>query len=978
MKNVKLNLLLIFSLIFCLSYQGYADCPRFVESNTQLEATGSKAGKGFWKIINFDWSNIDFDEKLLQYIRAAPVNNQETNSYFDPKIKVCDYEWGNCHELPSGTSCHKIYGTQATGAGVSAAVFIDWEGDKTKAGGEIAQGLGWEWAEYVSDEEKIKFANAPKICACSQKGACMSGISSWGTRVFSGENIFRPGNMENVCDTCYQTKIQCVPVPLAPGPPPFCEQLGMSPPQVRIVPITDKDNDYFDPKVKVIAGDLIKEDGKKLDFPREYRKKDRAKERPTSGEVKKHSILDKDGTTHYFETYREKDKLCTEYYGTEREESQRKLQFPARCFPAPPAPEPEEVNIVDENTLEVKMKMSEKNCKKQVKRSYSDGYCTFEVSFNASKSRKKIDPRSFRVVKPRIVKKTTKSNDDESNISVIIEGILRKNPQFEILEKYGLTPNIGIEFPDDKDYSITNSTEDNEIKSTEWELDDMGQPKIEVKYMRVKDQKNSKSKMLCLSGWKPEPEEYVLKRGSEVISLKSMGTRYIKYNAVYSKESNQFYYLPSKEGEEQKEIYVNILIKPQEKLDHVIFNKQGYVFFSDENKQEKGKCSYCVNKDSEINEAFQSGEGLKVVYKLIDGKHKEKCEQGDDGCLCFNGVCSRSTQYVDKDDKPFYLRYEEVDCEDKDSKILTNKKGEIQKCTQLKDQLIKTNRTEVFYTDRLCRFDLEGLKNRLRKIIVAQLEDKKWKLEESDQKLYELGDGYTDDLSVYDYVEIEAWGGGEAGHIDGKAHSTVSRPGMPGDYIKAQLKIDPNRPIMIVEVKNGGGNRELYASDKNGGSPTIKICDLQKQNCQKLITVAGGGTTDRTKIHKQDLKLKEAITKGRKFIEDNKIAYIKNGEIEYKGVTKCSKNYVNKTYGAGGCINESSKSYSKGAPGYVKIKPMLDEINEEKVNKIDDAIDKMIQNPDDITGIDDSLINKIDQKIIDTIKEEIKKELLGL
>ena len=266
----------------------------------------------------------------------------------------------------------------------------------------------------------------------------------------------------------------------------------------------------------------------------------------------------------------------------------------------------------------------------------------------------------------------------------------------------------------------------------------------------------------------------------------------------------------------------------------------------------------------------------------------------------------------------------------------------------------------------------------MREIIIAQLKHKKQIIEDRDQKLYELGDGYTDDLSVYDYVEIEAWGGGEAGHIDGKAHSTVSRPGMPGDYIKAQLKIDPNRPIMIVEVKNGGGNRELYASDKNGGSPTIKICDLQKQNCQKLITVAGGGTTDRTKIHKQDLKLKEAITKGRKFIEDNKIAYIENGEIGYKDVIKCSQSYTNKIYGAGGCINKSTKNYSKGAPGHVKIKPMLDEINEERVNKIDDAIEKMIQNPDDITGIDDSLINKLDKKIIDTIKEEIRKELLGL
>ena len=56
----------------------------------------------------------------------------------------------------------------------------------------------------------------------------------------------------------------------------------------------------------------------------------------------------------------------------------------------------------------------------------------------------------------------------------------------------------------------------------------------------------------------------------------------------------------------------------------------------------------------------------------------------------------------------------------------------------------------------------------------------------------------------------------------------------------------------------------------------------------------------------------------------------------------------------------------------------IEEINEERVRKIDDAIEKMIQDPDDITGIDDPLINKLDEEIIDTIKEEIRKELLGL
>lgn len=968
---------------FGLSYQGYAECPSLVWTNTHAEANLSKAGKGFWKIISFDWGNINFDEKLLQYIKVKAVKDQGIDGYFNPKIRVCDYEGDNCHELYSGTSCQKIYGTQGSGAGVSAAVFIDWEGDKTRAGGEIAQGLEWEWAEGVTDEEKVKFANSPKICACSQKSACLSGASATFARWGQGANIFRPGEMAKACDTCSwgqgKQKIKCAPVPLAPGPPPFCEQLAMSPPQVRIVPITNEKNDYFDPKVKVIIGELKGKDGEigeKLDFPRRY-KKDKAGESPTPGEVREHSILDRDGTTHYFETYRKKNKLCTEYRGTEKGESQRRLQFPARCFPVPPVSEPEVVEVVSKNTLKIKVEMSRESCMKQVNRSYSDGYCTFEISFNASEDRKKIDPRSFRVVKPRIVKKTTKNSNDESNITGVIEGILRKNPQFEILEKYGLTPNIGIQFPNGEDYSITNPDKSSKKGPTKLELDDMGLPKIEVRYMKVKNQANSKRKMLCLSGWKPEPEEFVLKRESEegetkIISLKSMGAKYIKYNTVYSKESNQLYYFPCNET-------TDVLAKSQSELDKIIFNKRGYIFIPEENTNRNN----CIAEKDDEMDTKQDCNKCKIVYKLIDGERKEKCEQGQDGCLCSGEACSRSTQYLNKKGEPFYLRYEEVDCKDKDGEILKNEKGEIRKCTQLKDQLVKANRPEVFYADKLCRLDLAGLKAKLKEIIKKQLEKKKQEIEEKDRKTYDLGDGYTDDLSPYDYVEIEAWGGGEAGHIAGKAKSTESRPGMPGDYIKAKLKIDPSHPVIKVKVTEGGGGQEDSPPNKDGGPTWIEMCNLYRQDCQPLITIAGGGKYRTyggqdykdTIVHEQNLKLEEKVIQGNelKSTENNKIAYIENSGIQYKAVTECNKSYANKTYGAGGCVNKDNGSYSKGSPGYVKIKPMLNKIDESKINA---AIDEMVDNLKDIT-IDDSLINKLDPDIIDTIKEEIRKELLG-
>lgn len=938
MKNVKLNFLLIFSLIFCLSYQGYADCPRFVESNTDIEANASKVGKGFWNFFTGKWGSLDFDPHLLKEIKVTMVKDQGVGGYFDPKIKVCDYEGNdNCYILSSGTFCRNIYGTQSTGAGISAAAFIDWEGDKTKAGGEIAQGLGWEWVDGVTDEEKVKFANSPKICACSQKGACMSGISSWGSRVFSGENIFRPGEMEKACDTCYQTKVKCAPVQLAPGPPPFCEQLAMSPPQVRIVPITNEDNDYFHPRVGVIIGEL--KERRELPFPRVISSNKNIQSAT-------YSIPDKD-THHHFKTYRKKGQLCTEYYGTEREESKRKLQFPARCFPAPPAPKIEEVSIPKsnegkgENTLKVKMKMSENVCTYDARGTHSNGICTFYVNKNSPTY---VGHLPLKVVKPAIVAKTTDSSNSKSDIDSVIEGILKNNSQFEVLKKYGYVPDI--------------ETECKELQNGKCKLDGSGYSKVEIKY-----KENSKSKMLCLSGWQPEPEELVLEKGSELISLKSVGASYAKHNTVYSKESNQSYYFPCNET-------IEVLAKPQDALDEIIFNKKGYISIPAENKPRDN----CMAKEDKEVDTKQNCDKCKIVYELTDGKYEEKnCNHGDDGCLCFDGVCSRSTQYIGKDNKPFYLR------------VSQDESGVVTKL----DNPIKANRTEVFFADKLCRFDLDGLKKRLREIIIAQLKHKKQIIENRDQKLYELGDGYTDDLSMYDYVEIEAWGGGEAGHINNKAQSTENRPGMPGDYIKAKLRVNPSYPYIKVKVTEGGGGQENDKSNKDGGPTLIKMCrDLSETICKDLITVAGGGTYRTyggrnykdTIIHEQSLKLKEEIKKGEKLnsSKDNKIAYIENGEIGYKDVTKCSKNYVNKTYGAGGCINKSSKSYSKGAPGYVKIKPIFDEINKERVKKIDDAIEKMIQNPDDITGIDDSLINKLDQKIIDTIKEEIRKELLGL
>ncbi|WP_265036370.1 hypothetical protein [Wolbachia endosymbiont (group A) of Anomoia purmunda] len=983
MRSVKLKAKFFFLvLILLIASNGYSDICGSIRFHTNAEAAANKTGKGLANFFTFNWSNLDFDEKLLQYIRVTAIKDQGIDGYFNPRIQVCDYEGkDNCYQLGKGTSCRQIYGKQASGAGIFAAVFIDWEGDTVLNDGKfkegIAKGLEWEWVDNVTDEEKRKFANSPKICACSQKAACMDSFLSYFIKIGEGANIFRPGDMANTCDTCYQEKVKCAPIPLAPGPPPFCEQLAMSPPQVRIVPVTDKDNDYFNPRVGVMISGL--EERKGLGFPHVV---------SNNENIPNHSytVTDKD-THYYFKTYRKKGQLCAEYLGTQSID-EKNPQF-VRCFPAPPTPEPEVVEIVQSNasgkqsdTLKIRMKMSESACTYEARGTYSDGLCTFNVNTD-HKHPVNIGPLSLKVVKPAIVAKTTDSDNEKSYIDNIIEGILESNPQqFKVLKEYGYVPDI--------------ETECKEFQGNKCKLNNLGQPEIEVKYKG-----NSNSKMLCLSGWQPEPEEFVLERENKIIPLKLMGTRYTKYNAVYSKESNQFYYLPSKE-------IIDPLTKPQNWLDQIIFNKQGYVFFPDENKQEKGKCSYCVDHDKDIDEKFINNK-VKVVYKLIDTEHKEGCKQGDDGCICFNGVCSRSKQYLNKneDDKPFYLRYEEEDCKDEDGKVLRDEKNEVQKCTQLKDQPIKADRTEVFYADKLCRFDLEGLKKKLKE----KLKEKSKEIiekepEKKSEKSHDFGSGNHDvdgSQITSSRVEIEVWGCGEAGHIKDtptycksqidwaatkkNACSTETRAGMPGDYIKAELEIDPDYPIIDIEVSEGGGNREKRYTDKDGGPIFIRKCRLGKQECKDLITMGGGGIYKEYEykgryrdymetIIDDSVKLKkETIVKGLQFTEDNRIAYIENGEIKYETV-ECNSGFRSSSKpGAGGCIDKSKKIYGKGSAGYVKVTPIIKGFD---INIINDAIEKMIGNRYDLGNVRDFLTGDADTSIIKMIEEEIKKELLGL
>ncbi|MBD0391907.1 hypothetical protein IC220_05610 [Wolbachia endosymbiont of Pentalonia nigronervosa] len=947
MKSVSLKFIIVF-LMCCFTCQGYADdgCPWNVKGNTELEITANKAGKGiagffsgigdlFRGKVEFD---VDFDPKKLQYISAHIIRDKGVEGYFNPRIKVCDYEGGNCYELYNGTSCRQIYGTQSSGAGVSAAVFIDWEGDKVAIGSTLAGGLEWEWAKDVTAEEKEKFAKSPKICACSQKGACMSGVNAWGAKVFAGDYIFYPGEMDKICDTCStwqngRQKIKCAPIPLAPGPPPFCDQLKSSPPQVKIVPVSANDNDYFDPKVRVIITGL--KEVKSLDFPKEISDKENRTDLP-------HHIKHKN-TTYYFKTYREKSKLCAEYYGTQ-EINDKNLQF-TRCFPVPSVPQPEIVNVEGNNTLKVKMRMSSKICRDYG--TYSNGICIFNIYDNRKTN---IGPFSLKVIKPAMTQK------GQDNIDAALDKILSNETRFKTLRDYGCVPRIEVGC-EDKVPGANNKCK----------LDDLGYPKIKVSYQENKETDKGNN-MLCISGYQPKPEEFVLARPGELIRLKLMDTGYTKYVPVYSEESKSLYYLARDET-------FDLLAQPQDKLDEIVFDKKEYITLPrDPNNEGKELC--IVKTDSDID-GKRNSHNCKVVYKLIDSEYKGHCQPKDDGCVVINGVYTRSTKYVKKDTgEPFYL------------KVSQKSNGDIKP----EEKPIRANKTEVFYADKLCTFNLKGLTYDLNRVVMAHLQGIKTKQEDQYKKRFDLaGSGnYTDDLSKYEYVEIEAWGGGEAGHISGQARSKENRIGMPGDYIRAKLKVDSNYPYLKATVTEGGGNVTQSITNKDGGPTIIEMCSSNSGGkCKPLVTAAGGGRFKQygqgmqrieTKVHRdlqpgETQNIKVASPEMRKNKQAAYIVYnmISNtSEIRYETVNRCSDDFKSNMYGAGGCVDKSRGIYSKGSPGHVIIRPMGNEINKDEISK---AINDLLEDKNKGININDETIKSLDPTIAEMIKDKVAEKL---
>ncbi|MFP3027866.1 MAG: hypothetical protein ACEY3L_17070, partial [Wolbachia sp.] len=119
--------------------------------------------------------------------------------------------------------------------------------------------------------------------------------------------------------------------------------------------------------------------------------------------------------------------------------------------------------------------------------------------------------------------------------------------------------------------------------------------------------------------------------------------------------------------------------------------------------------------------------------------------------------------------------------------------------------------------------------------------------------------------------------------------------------------------------------------------------------------------------------------------EDNKITYIEDGQVKYTTVN-CESNLRSNKPGAGGCIDKNKEVhdensprymqkgiYGKGSPGYVKIRPIIKEFDEEEINAV---IKKIIEDQYDFETMTDFWIGDLNVNRREIIEEEVKKELL--
>ncbi len=197
-----------------------------------------------------------------------------------------------------------------------------------------------------------------------------------------------------------------------------------------------------------------------------------------------------------------------------------------------------------------------------------------------------------------------------------------------------------------------------------------------------------------------------------------------------------------------------------------------------------------------------------------------------------------------------------------------------------------------------------------------------------------------------DFVDIEAWGGGAAGHIlaDGDPflvkNNNVGRSfsGASGGYTRAVVKAD-HSDILKIKVGKGGNS-----SNSPGEVTSVYGCDINKENCSILLSANGAGSfgKEAEELNVSDVNafdpvrvlqvekfsgmsgVFESVTKRDPDVPEPLIVEgRKNGEYVASKESFCYNRSDSlaqpKAPGMGGCVSRANNVWQQGADGKVKI-----------------------------------------------------------
>ncbi len=260
----------------------------------------------------------------------TPQSMNSSDSFFNPQIGVCTTVGTECESYSDGDCKYKFP--------TFVKSYLKWPDDA---------------------EEK------PKICAC-QVVFCSDTVG----RVVVGVTTGLIGSAaalagQDVDFAGCTTDLGCIPIPLAPGPPPFCDQFETSP-EIRIVPVAASDRSLSQPKIRVIIGSPAKKCSSGLTISQSATCIDGSPGQiinptainlnvNTDGKESGNISIPYGGVTYIFRTYKEKDHLCAGFYGDSSKEQNIRL-ISSGCFPSPKVNKPELIPL-DENGNELDNKI---------------------------------------------------------------------------------------------------------------------------------------------------------------------------------------------------------------------------------------------------------------------------------------------------------------------------------------------------------------------------------------------------------------------------------------------------------------------------------------------------------------------------------------------------------------------------------------------------------------------------------------------